>query len=310
MAAAAAAAHYQPLDAKYPDSVRAPSVSRCGYSGSSPDFSSSRLGRASAKRDKSVERNNGSGNLRRSERISSRAPSVEPSARGGKPRGRSAVRSGASSGESSGYATPKTPTDWNSPTSLRSTDEVLSQVRSHLHRNSEYTRGDSPEPDDLDEYRYLDPSRCGSPTNEDDIVTAGEGQAPFRGRKYQEESCVCTGVEGPNGVFTNTRSRSSSRAQEAARNGSEMKKARDTRMRSRSSSRAPDARNGSDSSKAKSKKAKDIEKSSKPSSASGAKADDGKHWEKEQYSKSRAIYYNYSFSLMSLPASFAQTATE
>ena len=54
-AAAAAAAHYQPLDAQYPDRVRAPSVSRCGYSESSPDFSSSRLGRASAKGDKSVE---------------------------------------------------------------------------------------------------------------------------------------------------------------------------------------------------------------------------------------------------------------
>ena len=79
---------------------------------------------------------------------------------------------------------------------------------------------------------------------------------------------MCTGVEGPNGVFTNTRSRSSSRAPEAVRNGSEMKKARDTRMRSRSSSRAPEARNGSDSSKAKTKKAKDTEKSSKPSSAS------------------------------------------
>ena len=50
--AAAAAAHYQPLDAEYTDSVRAQSVSRRGYSGSSPDFSSSRLGRASAKRDK------------------------------------------------------------------------------------------------------------------------------------------------------------------------------------------------------------------------------------------------------------------
>ena len=42
IAAAAAAAHYQPLDAKYPDRVRAPSVSR-RYSDSSPDFSSSRL---------------------------------------------------------------------------------------------------------------------------------------------------------------------------------------------------------------------------------------------------------------------------
>ena len=156
----------------------------------------------------------------------------------------------------------KTPTDWNSPTSPRSTGEVLSQVRSHLHRNSEYTRGDSPEPEDLEAYRNLDPSCCGSPTNEDDIVTAGEleGQAPIHRRKYREESCVCTGVEGPNGVFTNTRSRSNSRAPEAAHNSSEMKKAtRDTRMRSRSSSRAPEARNGSDSSKAKSKKAKDTE---------------------------------------------------
>ena len=81
--AAAAAAHYQPLDAKYPDSVRALSVSR-GYSDSSPDFSTSRLVGASA-RDKSVEHNNGSGNigsLRHSERISSRAQSVEPSAQG------------------------------------------------------------------------------------------------------------------------------------------------------------------------------------------------------------------------------------
>ena len=92
---------------------------------------------------------------------------------------------------------------------------------------------------------------------------------------------MCTGVEGPNAVFTNTRSRSSSRAPEAARNGREMKKAsRDTRMRSRSSSRAPEARNDSDSSKAKSKKAKDTEKSSKRSSASGDKADDDKHRER------------------------------
>ena len=61
--AAAAAAHYQPLDAaKYPDRVRAPSVSRHGYSDSSPDFSSSRLVRASA-RNKSVEHNNGSGDV-------------------------------------------------------------------------------------------------------------------------------------------------------------------------------------------------------------------------------------------------------
>ena len=79
-------------------------------------------------------------------------------------------------------------------------------------------------------------------------------------------------------MFTNTRSRSSSRAPEAARNGSEMKKVRDTRMRSRSSSssRVPEARNGRDSSKVKSKKAKDTEKSSKPSSAS----DDGEPWGK------------------------------
>ena len=53
---------------------------------------------------------------------------------------------------------------------------------------------------------------------------------------------MCTGVEGPNRVFTNTI-------------------------------------HGSDSSKAQTKKAKDSEKSSKPSSAFGAnlKADDGKH---------------------------------
>ena len=140
--AASAAAHYQPLDAKHPDSVRAQSVSR-GYSDSSPDFSSSRLVRASA-RVKSVERNNGSGdvgNRRRSERISSRAPSTKPNARGVqvKPRGRSAARSV----ESSGCATPQTPTDWNSPTSPRNTDEVPSQARSHLQRNSElFTRGE------------------------------------------------------------------------------------------------------------------------------------------------------------------------
>ena len=141
---------------------------------------------------------------------------------------------------------------WDSPAS---TYEVLSQAISHLKRNSEvYSRGDSPEPEDLEAYRIFDPSRGGSLTNEDEIVTAGEGQAPIHRRKYREESssCVCTGVEGPNGVFTNTRSRSSSRAPEA-RNGSAKKKATttsmDTRMRSRSSSRAPEARNGSDSSK-------------------------------------------------------------
>ena len=91
-----------------------------------------------------------------------------------------------------------------------------------------------------------------------------------------------------------------------------MKKARDKRMRSGSSSRAPEARNGSDSSKAKSKKAKDTEKSSKPSAASGAKADDDKHGERsntqnQEPFQSIAII---DFALMSLPASFAQTATE
>ena len=113
-------------------------------------------------------------------------------------------------------------------------------------------------------------------------------------------------MEAPNGVFTNRRSRSSSRAPEA-RNGSEMKKAttsRDTRMRSRSSSRAPEARNGSDSSKANSKKAKDTEKSSKSSSASGAKAGDGKHREKEQYSKSRAfpVLREFPFTIDAVPS--------
>ena len=113
----------------------------------------------------------------------------------------------------------------------RSTDEVLSQAQSHLQRNSElFTRGDSPEPKGLDAYRTLDLSRGGSPTNDYDIVTASDGQAPFRGRKRREDSCMCTGVEGPNGVFTYTRSGSSSRAQEA--------------------------RSCSDSSKAKTKKAK------------------------------------------------------
>ena len=94
-------------------------------------------------------------------------------------------------------------------------------------------------------------------------------------RKRREDSCVCTVVVGPNGVFTNTSSRSSSRAPEA-RNGSELKKARDTRMRFRSSSRALAARNGSDSSKVKNKKARDTKKSSKPSSAS----DDVELWGK------------------------------
>ena len=95
-----------------PNSVRAQRVSR-GYSDSSPDFSSSRLVGASA-RGKSVERNNGSGDvgsLRRSEWISSRAQSVEPSALGVqlKQRGRSAARSGASSGASSRLTTQPTP---------------------------------------------------------------------------------------------------------------------------------------------------------------------------------------------------------
>ena len=64
------------------------------------------------------------------------------------------------------------------------TKEVLSQVQSHLKRNSEvYRGGDSPEPEDLEAYRILDPSCGGSPTNEDEIVTAGEGQAPIHRRK-------------------------------------------------------------------------------------------------------------------------------
>ena len=230
------------------------------------------------------------GGLRRSERISSSAQRVEPSARGVqvKPRERSAARSGESSGESSRLITPPTPgRSWDSP------DEVLSQAISHLERKSErnselYPRGDSP-----------------SPTNEDDVVTAGEGQAPFHRRKCREESCVCTWVKGPNGVFTNTRSRSSSRTLEAARNGSEMKKAKDTRMRSRSSSRAPEARNGSDSSKAKTKEAKDTQKSSKPSAASDDCEPRGKGL--GQVPIFFVIIY---FALMSFPASFAITETK
>ena len=171
----------------------------------------------------------GVGSLRRSYLISSRAQNVEPSELGVqvKPRGQSAVRSGASSGESSRLTTPPTPgRSWDSPAS---TNEVLLRARRHLQRNSEsFTRGNSPEPDELNMFRPLDQSRGGSPTNNDNIFTAGEGQlwqAQLHGRKCQEDSCVCTGVEGPNRVFTNTRSRSSSRAPEA-RNGSEMKKAR------------------------------------------------------------------------------------
>ena len=195
----------------------------------------------SHKPDKSVECNNGSGDvgsLRRSERISSRAPSVEPSALGVQvgPRGRSAARSDASSG----CATPQTPTEWNSPITPRSTDEVLLQALRHLQRNSDsFTRGDSLEPEDLEAYRTLDPSRGGSPTNDDDIITAGEGQAPFRGRSAERILACALGW-----------------IPQEARNGSEMKKARDTRLRSRSSSRAPEARNGSDFSKAQTKKAK------------------------------------------------------
>ena len=141
---------------KYPDSVRAQSVSR-GYSDSSSGFSLSRLVGASA-RGKIVEHNNGSGDvggLRRSERISSSAQSVEQSARRGKSRGRSAARNGASSGaisgcagagalaawastaclvalqreawrnEIDGCATQQTPTDWNSPISPRSSTKFF-----------------------------------------------------------------------------------------------------------------------------------------------------------------------------------------
>ena len=238
-------------------------------------------------RDQSVERNN----LRRSERISSRAPSVDPNARGDKPMEQSA----ASSSESSGCVTPQTPGKWNPPAS---TDEVLLQARSQLKRNSEvYPRGDSPEPDDLNEYRPLDPSRGGSPTNEDDeIVTAGEGQAPNHRRKYQDASCVCTGVEGPGGVFTNTRSRSSSRAPEARNHGrgSEKKKATTTTTRdTRSSSRAPEAHSGN------SKKAKDTEKSSKSSSASGAKAGDDAPRGKGLGAV--PIFHNYTFCIDEFP---------
>ena len=74
-------------------------------------------------------------------------------------------------------------------------------------QSESFTRGDSPDPEDLDVYRPRDPSCGGFPTNNDDIFTAREGQALFHGRKRREDSCVCTGMEGPNGVFTNTRSR-------------------------------------------------------------------------------------------------------
>ena len=113
-------------------------------------------------------------------------------------------------------------------------------------------------------------------------------------------------------MFTNTRSRSSSRAPKA-RNGSdssEMKKARDTRLRSRSSSRAPEALNSSYSSKAKTKKAKDTAKSIKPSSVSGlgAKADDCEHWAtKKKHPKSEGLgpvptFRYYPFNIDKIPS--------
>ena len=108
------------------------------------------------------------------------------------------------------------------------------------------------------------PTRGGSPTNNDDIAIACEGQASCHGREQSREaSCLCTGVKGPNGVFTNTRCHSFSRA--------------------------PEAHNGSDSSKMKN--AKDIDKSRKPFSASGAKTDDGEPQAmfKRQSKKSRAV---------------------
>ena len=90
---------------------------------------------------------------------------------------------------SSRLTTPPTP--GKSRDSPASTDEILLQVLSNLQRNSEkFARGDSPKPDDLEAYRPLDPSRGEFPINDDDIFTAGEGQAPFRGRKRQEDSCA------------------------------------------------------------------------------------------------------------------------
>ena len=69
-------------------------------------------------------------------------------------------------------------------------------------KNSEkFFRDDPPEPGDLDVYRPFDPSRGGSPFNDNDIVTASEGQAQLRGRKNREASSVCTGLEGPDGVL-------------------------------------------------------------------------------------------------------------
>ena len=123
-------------------------------------------------------------------------------------------------------------------------------------------------------YRPRDSSRGGSPIYDNDIVTAGEGHAPFCGRQ-QSRLCVCLGLEGPKGVFTNTRARS------------------------RSSSRAPEERNGSDFSKTKTKKAENTKQSRKPSSASGAKPDDGEPM-KRKHSKKPALvpvptfcYYPY-----------------
>ena len=190
------------LDAGYPDSVRAPSVPR-GYNSSSPVYLDCRpvysptvadKAAKGHKRAKNEGHDNGSeyaGCLRRSVRICSRAQSVELSARSGKPRGRSGARSGAISGASNRNATLPTQGKWDSPAS---TDEVLEQTLSHLQRNSEkFVRGNSPEPDDLEAYRPLDPSRSRSPIHDDDIVTAGEDEAPFRGRQSREDSCLCTG---------------------------------------------------------------------------------------------------------------------
>ena len=85
--------------------------------------------------------------LRRSVRISSKTQSVEQ-------RGRSVTRSGANSR----LTTQPTPGRWDPPASSPSTDEILEQARSHQQRNLEtFVRGDSPEPEDLDEYRLLDP---------------------------------------------------------------------------------------------------------------------------------------------------------
>ena len=123
------------------------------------------------------------GNLRRSERISSRAPSVEPCARGGKPRGRSAAQSGASSGESSGCASLHHIFELASIIfkSSRNNLDTETNVVAIITRVMQVTTGDSPEPDDLNAYRTLDPSHGGSPTNNNDTFTAGEGQAPFHG---------------------------------------------------------------------------------------------------------------------------------